>query len=76
MESPWRMESAWSMAELIKISCRLADPAGFPAYLGFEVRPFSELQNELPARERIAFDAHIDSLTREVTDKIKMLESV
>jgi hypothetical protein len=64
------------MAELIKVSCRLADAAGFPAFSGCEVTPFSELQKELPARERSGFHADLESLTREVIDKINMLESL
>jgi HD-like signal output (HDOD) protein len=74
--APRRMDCAWSMAELIKVSCRLADAAGFPAFSGCEVTPFSELQKELPARERSGFHADLESLTREVIDKINMLESL
>jgi HD-like signal output (HDOD) protein len=74
--TPRRMESAWSMAELIKISCRLADAAGFTAFAGCEITPFSDLQDELPARERGAFHSNLEALTREVTDKINMLESL
>jgi HD-like signal output (HDOD) protein len=74
--APRRMESAWSMAELIKISCKMADAAGFAAFHGCEVTPFTELRDELPDRERSAFHADLKSLTREVTDKINMLESL
>ncbi len=70
------VESAWSMAELIKISCRLADTAGFPAFPGCENTPFSDLQGELPSRERNAFHADLESLTLEVTEKINMIESL
>ena len=71
-----RMESAWSMAELIKISCRLADTAGFSAFPGCGITPFSELRDELPARERSAFHSELEALTLEVTNKINMLESL
>jgi HD-like signal output (HDOD) protein len=71
-----RMESAWSMAELIKISCRLADTAGFRAFPGCAITPFSELQDELPPRERRAFHPELEDLTLEVTNKINMLESL
>jgi HD-like signal output (HDOD) protein len=71
-----RMESAWSMAELIKISCRLADAAGFTAFPGCEVIPFADLQDELPPRERSAFHSDLEALTHEITDKIDMLESL
>jgi HD-like signal output (HDOD) protein len=74
--APRHMESAWSMAELIKISCRLADAAGFAAFPGCEVIPFSDLQSELPPRERGAFHSDLESLTRGVADRIKTLESL
>ena len=71
-----RMESAWSMAELIKISCKLADSAGFTAFPGCDVTPFADLRDELPPRERSAFHSDLETLTREVTDKINTLESL
>jgi HD-like signal output (HDOD) protein len=74
--APRRMGSAWSMTELIKISCRMADAAGFTAFAGCEITPFSDLQDELPPRERGAFHTDLETLTREVTDKIDMLESL
>jgi HD-like signal output (HDOD) protein len=73
---PRRMEGAWSMGELIKISCKMADAAGFPAFQGCEVTPFSDLQNELPAKERGTFQADLESLAREVSERINLLESL
>ena len=64
------------MAELIKISCRLADAAGFAAFPGCEIIPFADLQEMLPSRERSAFHADLESLAQDVTDKINMLESL
>ena len=74
--APRSTESAWSMAELIKISCRLADTAGFAAFPGCDITPFADLQAELPARERNAFHADLESLAQDVTDKINTLESL
>jgi HD-like signal output (HDOD) protein len=73
---PRSMESAWSMAELIKISCRLADAAGFAAFPGCEITSFADLQAELPVRERSAFHANLESLAQDVTAKISTLESL
>jgi putative nucleotidyltransferase with HDIG domain len=74
--SPHTRENAWSMAELIKISCKLADAAGFAAFPGCGVTPFGDLQAELPLRERTAFHADLESLAQDVTTKIETLESL
>jgi len=71
-----RIDGAWGMAELIKISCRLADTAGFCAFLGCETTPFPDLTNELPPRERGAFHSKLETLTREVAEKISAVESL
>jgi hypothetical protein len=64
------------MAELIKISCKLADTAGFSAFPGCENAPFADMQAELPVRERKAFHADLESLAQDVTNKIDTLESL
>lgn len=74
--SPRRIDGAWSMAELIKISCRLADAAGFCAFPGCEIAPFSDLLDELPARERGEFHPNLETLTLEVAARIKSVESL
>jgi putative nucleotidyltransferase with HDIG domain len=71
-----RPDGAWSMTELIKVSCRLADAAGFAAFPGCAIAPFSELRDELPERERAGFHTDLDSLTLEVTKKIEVIESL
>jgi hypothetical protein len=74
--APCSVANLWSMSELIKISCCLADAAGFAAFPGCEIVPFSELQDKLPSRERKAFHANLESLVQDVTDKINTLESL
>jgi HD-like signal output (HDOD) protein len=71
-----RMDGAWSMAELIKVSCKLADAAGFPAFPGCEITSFSELKDELPSVERRAFHSDLESLALEVTNRITAVESL
>lgn len=73
--APRSAESAWSMAELIKISCRLADAAGFAAFSGCEIAPFADLRDKLPDRERSAFHSNLESLAEDVTNKVNTLES-
>jgi len=63
------------MAELIKVSCKMADAAGFPAFSGCEVTPYSDLLDELPAHERSHFHSDVESLALEVTNSIRAIES-
>ena len=71
-----RTDRVWGMAELIKISCRLADTAGFCAFPGCETTPFAELIEELPPRERGAFPAELEPLAKDVSEKIRAIESL
>ena len=58
------------MAELINLSCRMADTAGFLAFSGCESTPFPELLERLPARERRLFYTEIEVLSAEIAHKI------
>jgi HD-like signal output (HDOD) protein len=72
---PRLKEGPWVMADLINVSCRMADAAGFPAFAGCETTPFAELLDELPARERRFFHTTIEPLAFEVGRKINAVES-
>jgi putative nucleotidyltransferase with HDIG domain len=72
--SPQRTDGFWGMAELIKVSCRMADAAGFAAFAGCETTPYPELLDELPARERRLFHSEKEALVCEVANKIHALE--
>ena len=69
-------DGPWGMADLINVSCRMADTAGFAAFPGCEVTPFPDLLDELPARERRLFHATIEPLAFEIAKKINAVESV
>lgn len=69
-------DRAWNMAELVKVSCRMADAAGYPAFPGCEVTPYPELLNELPTQERGLFYSDIETLASEVADCILGIESI
>jgi HD-like signal output (HDOD) protein len=71
-----RTDGAWGMSELIKVSCRMADAAGFPAFPGCETTPYGELLAEVPARERRLFFADVETLTQEVAKSIHAMEMV
>jgi HD-like signal output (HDOD) protein len=72
--APRRKDSSWGMVELIKVSCRMADAAGFAAFAGCEVTPFPDLLDELPARERSLFHTAIEPLAFEIAKKINAVE--
>jgi HD-like signal output (HDOD) protein len=74
--APRRTDGSWGMAELMKVSCRMADVAGFSAFQGCEVVPFAELLEEIPERERKHFYSDVDVLIAEVSAKIQVLESL
>jgi hypothetical protein len=63
------------MADLIRVSCRMADTAGCPAFPGCEVTPYQDLLDELPARERRLFHSSVDTLTAEIARKIDSVEA-
>ncbi len=74
--APRQKEGSWGMADLINMSCRMADTAGCAAFPGCEVTPFPDLLDELPARERRLFHSSLEALTAEIARKIDSVESV
>jgi putative nucleotidyltransferase with HDIG domain len=72
---PRAKNGSWSMADLINISCRMADTAGFAAFPGCETTPFPELLEELPVRERGLFHQTIEPLAFEIARKIDAVEA-
>jgi HD-like signal output (HDOD) protein len=73
--SPTKKDGSWGMADLINVSCRLADAAGLAAFPRCEATPYTELLDELPARERGRFHADLEGLVVEIRGKIEALES-
>jgi HD-like signal output (HDOD) protein len=74
--APRETDGTWEMADLINVSCRMADTAGFAAFPGCEVTSFSDLLDELPTRERRLFHSAVEPLAFEVAKKINAVESV
>jgi HD-like signal output (HDOD) protein len=74
--APRQKDSPWCMADLINVSCRMADTVGCAAFSGCEVTPFPDLLDELPERERRLFHATVETLTAEIARKIDSVESV
>jgi HD-like signal output (HDOD) protein len=73
---PPLQEGLWTLADLLKLSCSMADTAGFPAFPGCEAVPYADLLDQLPARERRSFYPDIETLASEVKAGIQALESV
>lgn len=69
-------QDSGGMGEFIKVSCRMADAAGFQAFPGCEVTPYLELLDELPARERNQLPCELDALREEISERIHAVESV
>jgi HD-like signal output (HDOD) protein len=69
-------DGLWGMPEIVGLSCRMADAAGFAPYPACHAAPFEELLQELPPRERKLFHTEIETLSFEVTKKIAALESI
>jgi putative nucleotidyltransferase with HDIG domain len=74
--APRPSDGSWGMADLVNVSCRMADAAGFSAFAGCEATPYAGLLDELPARERRLFHLDVESLAFSVAPKIQAAESV
>jgi HD-like signal output (HDOD) protein len=73
---PRCVDGSWGLAELVKLSCKMADAAGFPAFAGCQAVPYAELLAELPMRERSLFYPELERLAVEVAACIHAVESV
>ena len=73
--SPRQTDGPWGITELIKVSCRMADAVGFPAFPGCEAAPYRELLEEVPAKERETFPAELEALAEEVGKRVHAVET-
>jgi hypothetical protein len=69
-------DGGWGMGELVKVSCRMADVLGFPAFQGCEKAEFAALIEELPQRERSRFCMDRITLAAEIAEGIHAIEAV
>ena len=74
--APRQKDSSWGMADVINVSCRMADTVGCAAFPGCEVTLYPDLMDELPERERRLFHATVDTITAEISRKIDSVEAV
>ena len=73
--TPRREDGSWNLGELVKLSCRIADAVGYPAFPGCEAAPYAEVLEDLPARERRLFFPEADQLAAEIEKGIQAVES-
>lgn len=71
-----RTDGAWGLGELVKMSCAIADSAGYAAFAGCEISPYGEMLEKLPARERRVFYPEMETLNKEIAAGISAIESV
>ncbi|HEX4068128.1 MAG TPA: HDOD domain-containing protein [Acidobacteriaceae bacterium] len=65
----------WNQAELVKMSCRLADAAGMTAFPGCFIGDYADLLTELPETCQKHFPAEIESHRSHVNSKLEALDS-
>ncbi len=65
---------SWDVVEIVCLSCRMADTAGYAAFPACHPAPFAELLDELPRRERKLFHADVETLGFELSKKIAAVE--
>lgn len=73
--SPRRTDGSWNLAELVKVSCQMADAAGFRAFPGCSATTCFDLLDKLPARERRLFHPSVESLAAEIAEHVHAVES-
>lgn len=66
-------DELWSLTDLVSMSCRMADSAGFAAFPGCEVTPYADLINELPNTAMGEFFPDVESLASEIQGNIKLM---
>jgi putative nucleotidyltransferase with HDIG domain len=72
---PRRRDGSWNISELVKVSCKFADAAGYFPFSGCTVTPYIDLLDELPARERRLFHPVAESLASELQIAIQAVEN-
>ncbi len=68
-------DGQWGITEIVSLSCRMADAAGFASFSACHAAPFEELLQELPPRERKLFHTDVETLAFEVSKRIGALEA-
>jgi len=70
---PPRNDDLWSVADLINVSCRMADSVGFAAFPGCEAAPYVDLIGELPNKAVGELYPNVESLASEIQGNIELM---
>jgi HD-like signal output (HDOD) protein len=73
---PRRTGVAWDIAELVKVSCAIADAVGYAAFPGCDVAPFGDVLELLPARVRAQSNFDAEALRQGIAESIHVIESL
>jgi putative nucleotidyltransferase with HDIG domain len=74
--SPLQVDSLWRMPDTVRLSCRMADTAGFAVFAGCEFSSYEDLLQQIPERERKNLWANFERFVFDVSSKINSLEMV
>ena len=73
---PRNAQAGWNLTELIKMSCRMADVAHFPAFPGCACMPYPELLEQLPEGVARCLPTEAETLAQEVAESVHHVELV
>jgi HD-like signal output (HDOD) protein len=68
-------DGRWEIEDVVNVSCRMADAAGFQSFAGCEAPSYPELLKEIPSDERSLFEPHVARLAAEVGSRIESIEA-
>jgi putative nucleotidyltransferase with HDIG domain len=74
--SPRTCCHGWDTSDVVRLSCRMADAIGFPAFQGMETAPYDKLLEELPALDEDGGYPEQHVLATEVRAKIEAVEAI
>lgn len=70
---PIGTDGLWNLTDLIGVSCKVADSAGFAAFPGCELTPYADLIHELPNTAMGELYPDVDSLASEIQGNIELM---
>ncbi len=74
--SPRTCCHGWDVSDVVRLSCRMADAVGFPAFQGLETEEYGKLLEELPALDEVGSYPEQEALMTEVRAKIEAVEAI
>jgi HD-like signal output (HDOD) protein len=69
-------DDLWRLDDVIRVSCHLADAAGFTIFPGCEVTPYADLLERIPVRKRCLLYADVDRLVADIGSRLHAIEAL